>query len=227
MKESTWILYSFDVKMDGKNACRLTDKKFQNHENTVDLAGLFQFPVLVEQADPECTVCCAIICCDEETKYDKTLHPDVEDKNGDIISGAEQDCRSLSTTKHSCVLHSLRKHNKSGMTTDNKFDNIKASPQCKALGQNVIPDVVINDNHVIDAKFPCAKPAAPLKKATHASADISAKKMGQWKEQNLYTEIDDDDVKVKKSEAMTPRDAKDRAKLKGCAACDCTKMEDY
>ena len=36
MKEATWILYSFDVKMDGKNACRLTDKKFQNHENTVD-----------------------------------------------------------------------------------------------------------------------------------------------------------------------------------------------
>ena len=37
MKESTWILYSFDVKMDGKNACRLSDKKFQNHENTVDI----------------------------------------------------------------------------------------------------------------------------------------------------------------------------------------------
>ena len=42
MKESTWILYSFDVKMDGQNACRLTDKKFQNHENTADLAGLIQ-----------------------------------------------------------------------------------------------------------------------------------------------------------------------------------------
>jgi Domain of unknown function (DUF4150) len=39
MKESTWILYSFDVKMDGGNACRLSDKKFQNHENTVDLGG--------------------------------------------------------------------------------------------------------------------------------------------------------------------------------------------
>lgn len=38
-KESTWISYSFDVKMDGKNACRLTDKKFQNHENTVDMSG--------------------------------------------------------------------------------------------------------------------------------------------------------------------------------------------
>ena len=38
-KESTWILYSFDVKMEGANACRLTDKKFQNHENTGDLGG--------------------------------------------------------------------------------------------------------------------------------------------------------------------------------------------
>ena len=45
MKESTWILYSFDVKMDGSNACRLTDKKFQNHENTADLGGALQAPV--------------------------------------------------------------------------------------------------------------------------------------------------------------------------------------
>jgi hypothetical protein len=42
MKESTWILYSFDVKIEGQNACRLTDKKFQNHENTADLAGTLQ-----------------------------------------------------------------------------------------------------------------------------------------------------------------------------------------
>ncbi len=45
MKESTWILYSFDVKMDGQGACRLTDKKFQNHENTADLGGLLQAPL--------------------------------------------------------------------------------------------------------------------------------------------------------------------------------------
>ena len=48
MKESTWILYSFDVKMEGKNACRLTDKKFQNHENTVDMGGVLQAPVAVQ-----------------------------------------------------------------------------------------------------------------------------------------------------------------------------------
>lgn len=38
-KETAWITYSFDVKMDGANACRHTDKKFHNHKNTVDLAG--------------------------------------------------------------------------------------------------------------------------------------------------------------------------------------------
>jgi Domain of unknown function (DUF4150) len=48
MKESTWILYSFDVKMDGSNACRLTDKKFQNHENTADLGGEVQMAMAVQ-----------------------------------------------------------------------------------------------------------------------------------------------------------------------------------
>jgi hypothetical protein len=33
--------------MDGQNACRFTDKKFQNHQNTVDLAGTMQGPVVV------------------------------------------------------------------------------------------------------------------------------------------------------------------------------------
>lgn len=43
---STWITYSFDVKLDGKNACRFSDKKFQNNENTVDAAGVI--PKIVE-----------------------------------------------------------------------------------------------------------------------------------------------------------------------------------
>lgn len=43
-KESTWITYSFDVKMEGKNACRLTDKKFQNHENSADMSGAGGIP---------------------------------------------------------------------------------------------------------------------------------------------------------------------------------------
>ena len=36
-KEAKWILNSFDVKMEGKNACRLMDMMTMNHENTVSL----------------------------------------------------------------------------------------------------------------------------------------------------------------------------------------------
>ena len=39
MKATDWITFSFDVKMDGKNACRNTDKKFHNNQNAADLQG--------------------------------------------------------------------------------------------------------------------------------------------------------------------------------------------
>jgi uncharacterized Zn-binding protein involved in type VI secretion len=52
MKATDWITYSFDVKMDGKNACRHTDKKFHNNQNTVDLAGN-QDPVKPAGLSPE------------------------------------------------------------------------------------------------------------------------------------------------------------------------------
>ena len=43
------------MKIEGKNACRLTDKKFQNHENTADLAGVVETIVPVpEPEDLEC-----------------------------------------------------------------------------------------------------------------------------------------------------------------------------
>lgn len=35
MKEAKWISYSFDVKFEGQNACRLQDKMTHNHENTL------------------------------------------------------------------------------------------------------------------------------------------------------------------------------------------------
>jgi len=45
MKEATWLLYSFDVKMENKNACRLSDKMMMNHKNTVSLGGAVHPPV--------------------------------------------------------------------------------------------------------------------------------------------------------------------------------------
>lgn len=60
MKESTWITYSCDVFIEGENACRLTDKKFQNHKNTVDMGGLVQPPLTPAQLREElCPIICA------------------------------------------------------------------------------------------------------------------------------------------------------------------------
>ncbi|GBC62133.1 hypothetical protein DENIS_3096 [Desulfonema ishimotonii] len=54
MKEATWLLYSFDVKLDGKNACRLGDKMMMNHGNTACLAGAVNPPVFKLPDDPDC-----------------------------------------------------------------------------------------------------------------------------------------------------------------------------
>jgi len=45
IKEATWITFSFDVKLEGKAACRLTDKMFHNHQNTVNMGGELQSPL--------------------------------------------------------------------------------------------------------------------------------------------------------------------------------------
>ena len=53
---STWLLYSFDVKIEGQNACRFSDKKFQNNENTVDAAGLIPIisQALLDEVEMKC-----------------------------------------------------------------------------------------------------------------------------------------------------------------------------
>ena len=222
MKEATWITSSPDVKLDGKNACRLSDKMQMNHGNTVCLAGIQQIPVLAPplEGQEECTVACAIICCDK-AKYKKTPHADSGTKKGSTL-----DCTSLSTTKHSCVLHSLREKTESGnLTTTNKFDNIQASPQMTALGKPVVPDIVVNGNHVIDCKFPCdkTKPNAPLNMQPCESARISTKGKGSMptpKEDTVYPEIDG--MEEANVEGMTPLDAENRMKDNDCPDCDCT-----
>ncbi|ECE6019211.1 hypothetical protein DL121_13345 [Salmonella enterica subsp. enterica] len=42
MAETEWISHSFDVFFEKKPACRLTDKLFMNHRNTVNMAGELQ-----------------------------------------------------------------------------------------------------------------------------------------------------------------------------------------
>lgn len=54
IKEATWITYSLDVKLEGKGACRLSDKMFHNHQNTVNAAGVLQPPQFTPPSDPDC-----------------------------------------------------------------------------------------------------------------------------------------------------------------------------
>jgi len=74
MKEATWILYSFDVKMDGKNACRLTDKMYHNAENCANLAGVIQALVAAGLTEDEAKLICQAFC-DVQAEYDKGPPP--------------------------------------------------------------------------------------------------------------------------------------------------------
>src|SRR5262245_4721918 len=51
-KEAKFILCSPDVKMDGKNACRLGDKMTMNHQNTVCMMGTIPTAVKLEETFP-------------------------------------------------------------------------------------------------------------------------------------------------------------------------------
>lgn len=68
IKEATWITFSFDVKFQGKAACRLTDKMFHNHQNTVNLGGLLQAFLSLFQSDLKSTL---LECDDAKAVYNK------------------------------------------------------------------------------------------------------------------------------------------------------------
>jgi hypothetical protein len=57
IKEATWITFSFDVKLQGKAACRLTDKMFHNHQNTVNMAGEIQSSTTIGKVDAATKAC--------------------------------------------------------------------------------------------------------------------------------------------------------------------------
>ena len=61
MKEATWLTYSFDVKLEGKGACRLTDKLLMNHGNTMCCAGFLQQFLRGPKGPTECAALLARI----------------------------------------------------------------------------------------------------------------------------------------------------------------------
>jgi hypothetical protein len=144
IKESTWILYSFDVKMEGQGACRLTDKKFQNHENTADLAGELQIPVGVPPPELQAIADCC-------NKAVDCMPPD--DKKG---------CTSRGRHKHSCCQDAINRRKSAG-----DWNNVAPEeyhPPTRTMAACRL-DVQIRagaggdgaTTHIFDFKFNCSK----------------------------------------------------------------------
>jgi hypothetical protein len=178
MKESTWILYSFDVKMDGQNACRLSDKKFQNHENAADLAGVAQAPVIVAGINLTKMACDCI----NETEPDKAdkLWAKINErkaKQGKAPLPEEMKCTLLGTLRHSCVGKKLREQDSASKGVHAGGGANYSSNKLPEGKQYCRPDIVITDGaatppidatkmtHIYDLKFQCNKQGEPLKPA--------------------------------------------------------------
>ena len=98
-KESTWISYSFDVKFESKNVCRHTDKKFQNHQNTADLAG---------NVDPQVVKLLQDMVCECDRKGD------TEQAKRKAAKKKQMSCRQLGEWKHDCCNKAIDAHNDAG-----------------------------------------------------------------------------------------------------------------
>lgn len=91
LAEADWITHSFDVFFEGKAACRLTDKMFMNHRNTVNMSGLSQKALNALRKLIQDFVC----------ECDKEIQP-----------GKDDDCMSLGNKKHDCVEKKKEEDNK-------------------------------------------------------------------------------------------------------------------
>jgi hypothetical protein len=150
-KESTWITYSFNVKMEGQGACRLTDKKFQNHENTVDIMGTGGVPVGLEPWEYE--YLCRIYCfCLRQWSAQKS-----EAEIGGLMQiakleqfGARQPRPPGRFERQGCVEQELRQANSPRMRPEDPYT---------INGRTRIPDVSVFDGTgkltcLVEMKFP-------------------------------------------------------------------------
>lgn len=86
MAEADFITHSFDVFFEGKPACRLTDKMWMNHRNTVNMAGLDQIKLRKLRKQIQDWVCE----CQDQVKPTKD-------------DGSAKTCMELGTDQHQCM----------------------------------------------------------------------------------------------------------------------------
>lgn len=130
MKEAKWISYSPDVKMDGKNACRLSDKMTMNHGNTVCLAGAQLTPVQIKALTEE---------------LEKIACECQKDKQPDRSKPSEEQCEKLIDERGKCVTEKLKDKEKDGLWANARFkapEGLK-NPKTGNPVTRIVPDVVL------------------------------------------------------------------------------------
>ena len=205
MKESTWILYSFDVKMDGQNACRLTDKKFQNHENTADLAGVIQDPKSVDELE---TMLCRIWaqCQRAVTRKNKSKNKkwDWCNKDGNRFKTGGDAHRCCKQKLEAAKKKNAKKKRNKGTI----LPKLQTDPRCNLPnGGYCKPDVVVGSpaEQVYDFKFQCPPTAKAPKWPLYSAEGFANKVHGVRKPPNP---IDDELTQDKIIEAATGKEPK-------------------
>lgn len=143
MKEAKFILYSFDVKIDGQNACRLYDKMSMNHENTVDLAGILGTPVTVLEEDMQ--------------KFANECHDEIEKENDKLKAQKKKgmSCQKRGRLKHKCCENALNDEKAKGRHKSARAEYVHPdAPDCRL-------DVAVVDSKgdvlkIYDYKFNCS-----------------------------------------------------------------------
>ncbi len=146
MKEATWILFSFDVKIEGKNACRLSDKMMMNHGNTACLSGCDNPNVSAEEQLLQ-----EIMCeCDR--------NPPPAEPPGR--------CKEIGTAKHQCCEDAInsqqppgiggeRGYLKNGKPANPRGSYSPAPPKGSGFPDACTVDGNGNPTQFFDFKFPC------------------------------------------------------------------------
>lgn len=171
MKEATWILYSFDVKLEGQNACRLSDKMMMNHGNSACLGGTLHAPVpRLDSCDEAGLKKLAEDCNKAINCSPKDGGPCPESPWGNASSNpGGSDCTTLGTKKHKCCEESINKY-------------AEEHPECGFRSEVVYPEGANKEA----AKEAAAKAYDEKKQSYIDRGRTEAQAKGYCKRDNVY-----------------------------------------
>ena len=192
MKEATWILYSFDVKMDGKSAARLTDKMFHNAENAANLGGEAQQPLIdaigQAMADELCEAACQALKEKEEAdaklppgtastdQYQRRMRNIVDPKNASGVRGGKPGLLTeVSQSKSGELIGRYGKGVSSGLGKA-RWDIVLLEAGV-AVGKKTL--TLDNVKHIVEVKFPGDSPTdnQDALRKSHPDTDRKLKEM--------------------------------------------------